>query len=145
MAAAAALASCYTHTAHPGQVTVTDFADARVLEVTIADFRVPNPDGSGLWLEAQVVEDSGTCSPVEVRFVDDDGDIVGGSFGFESRAGLALVADASGSLEVDPAGLATVLLVEPVRLRHDGASATLHTEHVFNLRQFVEQLSCLDD
>lgn len=138
------LAACYTHTAHPGQVTVTEYGDARFIEVAIADFRVPHGDGSGVWFEAEVVEEQGMCQPFRVRFTDDTDEPAVGPFAFDGRAGHASVAETDDGLEIDPTALATALLVEPVTLHHGSRQTNLHTEHVFNLRQLVSQLSCVE-
>ncbi len=133
--------SCYSHAQNPGQVTVTDYGDGAVLEVELTGIRLETSEAA-LWLELAVQEQSGECTPVRIRVLADDSSAaILESLSIRSVSGSA-PAEEQGDWMVDATIFRAAIYGDPVHFVVSGESIRVHDEQVYNLRQFIEQVSC---
>ena len=143
----ACFGACHAHTPHPGQVRVIEYGEgAEFVEVELDELRARTESAEFLWIHARASFDTARCSDASFWFAS-----VGGvdaprlraPFAFES-AGRVLASEAGeeGEHAVPVVELRDRLRPGEVYLSVAEHRMRLHDEHLFNLRQFAEQVEC---
>ncbi len=141
-----AASGCYVHTQSPGEVRVIEYGpNADFVEVELNHLGVRGEEAT-LWVTAAASFEPEQCSPVQidVRRGGDDGDdgtgTIASAVALESARGTYPVTDGTISVQA----LADAVAWPPVVLTADGETVTLHDEHLYNLRAFVQEMRCSD-